>query len=52
MNLGKLLSGAVRYVKANPTKVIAAAVILGGPVGRAAAKAAPIIVAATQKPDR
>lgn len=49
INIGKLLGDAARYAKANPTKVLAAAVILGGPVGRVAAKAAPLILAATAK---
>ncbi len=50
LNLGKALKSIVRVVKENPTKVVAAAVLLGGPVGRVAAKIAPIIVAATAKP--
>lgn len=49
MNLGKLLGGLVKTVKQNPEKALAIAVLLGGPVGKAAAKAAPIIIAATNK---
>ncbi len=50
MNLSKALKSVIRVVKENPTKVVAAAVLFGGPVGRLAAKIAPIIVAATAKP--
>lgn len=49
MNIGKLLGKAVRYAKANPEKVLAIAVIAGGPVAKIAVKAAPLIVATASK---
>ncbi len=52
MNLGKALKSIVRVVKENPTKAVAVGVLIGGPIGRLAAKAAPIIVAATADPAR
>lgn len=49
MNLGKLFGGLVKAVKQNPEKALAVAVLLGGPIGKVAAKAAPIVIAATAK---
>lgn len=48
MNIGKLLKGVVCYAKANPEKVLVIASVLAP---GAVAKAAPIIIAATRKPD-
>ena len=50
MNLGKLFGKAVRYVKANPEKVLViASLVAPGAVAKIATKAGPIIAAATAK---
>lgn len=48
MSIGKLLGKVVRYAKANPEKVLVIASVLAP---GAVAKVAPVIVAATRKPD-
>jgi hypothetical protein len=48
MNIGKLLGKAVRYAKANPEKVLVIASVLAP---GAVAKVAPIVIAATRKPE-
>jgi len=52
MNIGKLLGKAVRYVKANPEKVlVVASLVAPGAVAKVAAKVAPLIVATSSTKD-
>lgn len=48
MNIGRLFGKAVRYVKANPEKVlVVASLVAPGAVAKIATKVAPLIIASS-----